>query len=265
MNKKLESLFSISGNFVLLLSKPCGEIAILLYRTFFWIFKSNTNKRNFFLQLQEMGARTFPVTSLTLLFTGMVLALQTGYAFIRVFNEPLYVGRLVSASIVKELGPVMTAVVFSGRVGAAVAAELGTMKVTEQIDALYTLGTNPVKYLVVPRFLAAMIMLPLLVIYSDFLGTIGGYLVAHYRFDIPTNVYFDEVYLLRLKDVFHGLVKSFAFALLVIMVACYRGLNTEGGAEGVGRATTQSVVVSMVLILVGDYFLTALLIAFGLG
>ncbi len=265
MNKKLENILSILGSFVLKLSSTCGETTVLFYRTLFWSFRARINGHNFFLQLQEMGARTLPVTSLTLLFTGMVLALQTGYAFIRVFNEPLYVGRLVSASIAKELGPVLTAVVFSGRVGAAVAAELGTMKVTEQIDALYTLGTNPVRYLVVPRFLAAIIMLPLLVIYSDLLGIMGGYLVAHYRFDIPTELYFDEVYFLRLQDVCHGILKSFGFAATIIMVSCYQGLSAKGGAEGVGRATTQAVVISMVLVLVGDYFLTALLIALGIG
>ncbi len=144
------NFISLIGRKILRSSEICGEVVILVKRTFYWFFHAPLNRRNVFLQLLEMGARTFPVTSLTLFFTGMVLALQSGYSFIKVFNEPLYVGRLVGASICKELGPVLTSLVFAGRVGAAVAAELGTMKVTEQIDALYTLGTNPIKYLAVP-------------------------------------------------------------------------------------------------------------------
>ncbi|MBI3013136.1 MAG: ABC transporter permease [Elusimicrobia bacterium] len=257
--------FSCFGGKILGWAEVCGGIAILMRRTVYWFFKAPLNRKNTFQQMVEMGARTLPVTSLTLLFTGMVLALQTGYSFIKVFNDPLYVGRLVGFTIVKELGPVLTAIVFSGRVGAAVAAELGTMKVTEQIDALYTLGTNPVRYLVVPRILAALLMLPVLTVYSDFLGIMGGYAVAHFRFGISSVVYFDEIYVLRFVEVLHGMIKSAVFALIVITISCYHGLETHGGAEGVGRATTSAVVASMVLILVGDYFLTAILVAFGIG
>ncbi len=259
------SFLSILGKRLIDWAQTCGEITIMLRRTVYWLFAARLNQRNVLTQLVEMGSRTLPVTSLTLLFTGMVLALQSGYTFIKVFNEPLYVGRLVSGSVVKELGPVLTALVFSGRVGAAVAAELGTMKVTEQIDALYTLGTNPIKYLAVPRFLAAFIMVPFLTVYSDFVGVIGGYIVAHLRFDIPANVYFDEVYVLQIREIMHGLIKSVVFGLIVITISCYKGLSTTGGAEGVGKSTTSAVVVSMVLVLVGDYFLSALLVAVRIG
>lgn len=259
------SFISLIGKKILRSSEICGEVVILVKRTFYWFFHAPLNRHNVFLQILEMGAKTFPVTSLTLFFTGMVLALQAGYSFIKVFNEPLYVGRLVGASICKELGPVLTSLVFAGRVGAAVAAELGTMKVTEQIDALYTLGTNPIKYLAVPRFLAAMLMLPLLVIYSDFIGILGGFLIAHLRFGIPPNVYFDEIYIMQIREVLHGLIKAVVFGLIIITISCYEGLTTEGGAEGVGRATTSAVVISMVLVLVSDYFLTALLVAFRIG
>ena len=153
----------------------------------------------------------------------------------------------------------------AGRVGAAIAAELGTMNVTEQVDALYTLGTNPVRYLVVPRFLACLLMVPLLTMYADAIGVIGGYLVAHYRLAIPSAVYRGEIYDMRLQDLFHGLIKSVVFALIIVITACNKGLKCAGGAEGVGRATTNAVVISMVLILVSDYFLSAFLVSFGIG
>lgn len=259
------NLLSILGGKAITMAQSSGEIALLIRRTIFWFFRAPLNRKIVFGQMVEMGARTFPVTSLTLLFTGMVLALQTGFSFIKVFNEPLYVGRVVGLSIVKELGPVLTAVVFSGRVGAAIAAELGTMKVTEQIDALYTLGTNPVRYLAVPRFLAAVTMLPVLTAYSDFLGILGGFSVSALRFHISNVVYWDEIYALQLKEVYHGLIKSVIFALIIVTISCYKGLTTEGGAEGVGKSTTSAVVISMVLVLVGDYFLSAVLVAFGIG
>lgn len=253
------------GGKTLRLAEVFGEATLLVRKTFGYIFTLTLGGRNLWAQLLEMGARSFPVTSLTLLFTGMVLALQTGFSFIKVFNEPLYIGRILGISIVKELGPVLTAMVFAGRVGAAIAAEIGTMKVTEQIDALYTLGTNPVKYLAVPRFVAALCMLPFLTVYSDFLGIVGGYLVATLKFSIPSTVYLDEIYALQLREVFHGLIKSVIFALIIVTVSCYKGLSTKGGAEGVGKSTTQAVVTSMVLILVGDYFISAVLVALRIG
>lgn len=253
------------GRKALSLSEEAGELALLTKRTFSWAFRGGLNRRLTLQQMVEMGARTFPVTSMAVLFTGMVLALQTGYSFIKVFNEPLYVGRLIGISIAKELGPVFCALVFAGRIGAAIAAELGTMTVTEQVDALYTLGTNPVKYLCVPRFVAAVTMLPILTIYADFLGVLGGYAVAYFKFQIPATVYWNEVYALELKEVFHGLTKSVFFALIIVSIACYKGLKASGGAEGVGKATTSSVVFGMMSVLITDYFLSALLVAFGIG
>jgi phospholipid/cholesterol/gamma-HCH transport system permease protein len=216
-------------------------------------------------QMSEVGVQSFPVTSLTALFTGMVLALQTGFSFRKVFNEPLYVGTVVGLSLLKELGPVLTGVVVAGRVGAAIAAEIGTMNVTEQVDALSTLGTNPVRYLVVPRFLACLLMVPLLTVYADVIGIFGGYLVAHWRLDVPATIYWDEINAIQLKEAMHGLIKSVVYALIIVTTACYKGLRTSGGAEGVGQATTSAVVISMVLILVSDYFLSAVLVSFGIG
>ncbi|MBI2071162.1 MAG: ABC transporter permease [Elusimicrobia bacterium] len=220
----------------------------------------------FLAQASRIGVDSLPVVGITSLFVGMVLALQTGYSFKNVFNEPMYVGTVVSFSMLKELGPVFTAIVVSGRIGAAIAAELGTMKVTEQIDALYTLGTNPIRYLGVPRFLGAFLMLPLLTIYADFLGIAGGYLIATTKLGIPGVTYWEDIVTnIEMDVVVHGVLKTFFFAAIVATTACYVGFRTSGGAEGVGRATTRAVVFSMVAILISDYFLSAILVAFGIG
>ncbi|OGS17986.1 MAG: hypothetical protein A3J83_09280 [Elusimicrobia bacterium RIFOXYA2_FULL_40_6] len=183
-----------------------------------------------------------------------------------VFNEPLYVGTIVCFSIIKELGPVLTATVITGRVGAAITAELGTMKVTEQIDALYTLGTNPVKYLAVPRFLACITMIPILTAISNIFSIFGGYIVSRYKLDISPTVYWsDTLDYIKIDDFFHGFIKSIFFAGIIAFVSIYKGFGTKGGAEGVGRATTQSVVTTLVLIVVIDYFLSALLVALKIG
>ena len=216
--------------------------------------------------MAEIGVSSFAVVGLTSLFTGMVLAFQSGFSFIKVFNEPLYVGSVVGLSLVKELGPVLTSVVLAGRVGASITAELGTMNVTEQIDALYTLGTSPVRYLAVPRFIAMMIMMPILAALADIIGVIGGFLVANLQLKIASGVYWEEVTtFVDLNDVAHGLIKAFFFGLIIVTTSCYKGFTCSGGAEGVGRATTSAVVISMVLILVGDYFLSAFLVSIGIG
>jgi phospholipid/cholesterol/gamma-HCH transport system permease protein len=258
-------LFQIFTQRILDLAAAVGSVAVLIRRTLYWIFAARLDTRNVFGQMLEVGVKSFPVTSLTALFTGMVLALQTGFSFRRVFNEPLYVGTVVGLSLLKELGPVLTGVVVAGRVGAAIAAEIGTMNVTEQVDALYTLGTNPVRYLVVPRFLACLVMVPLLSVYADVIGIAGGYFVAHFRLHVPSSIYWDEIKAIHLEDAFHGLIKSVAYALIIVVTACYKGLRTSGGAEGVGQSTTSAVVISMVSILVSDYFLSALLVSFGIG
>jgi phospholipid/cholesterol/gamma-HCH transport system permease protein len=258
-------LFTLFGQRILDLAEMVGNVAIMLQKTIYWMIGRPLDWRNTSFQMYQIGVQSFPVTSLTALFTGMVLALQTGFSFRKVFNEPLYVGTVVGLSLLKELGPVLTAVVVAGRVGASIAAELGTMNVTEQVDALYTLGTNPLRYLVVPRFIACLVMVPLLTMYADAIGVIGGYIVARWRLGVPSTVFWDEINSIGLEELFHGLIKSVAFALIIVTTSCYKGLRTSGGAEGVGRSTTSAVVISMVLILVGDYFLSALLVSFGIG
>ncbi len=256
-------LLAILGGTLLTLAEGVGRIVILTRQTLYWV--KSAERRNVYEQIVAMGVESVPVTTLTSLFTGMVLALQTGFSFRKVFNEPIYVGTVVGLSLVKELGPVLTAVVVSGRVGAAIAAELGTMKVTEQIDALYTLGTNPVKYLSVPRFIACIFSIPLLTVMAIFTGIVGGMIIAVYRLSIPMTVYMNEIKEIGWKECAHGVTKSFFFAAIIVVVSCYKGFTCEGGAEGVGKATTSAVVMSMVLVLVVDYFLSAILVSFGIG
>ncbi len=216
-------------------------------------------------QMVEIGMRSFPVIGLTSLFTGMVLALQAGTSSKNIFNEPVYIGTVVGFSLIKELGPVLTAIVISGRVGASIAAELGTMKVTEQLDALYTLGTNPVKYLAVPRFIACALMVPLLSVMANIIGVLGGLLITTFSFSVPSSIYWEDIFnYMDTSSLFHGLIKAVVFGLIIVTTACYKGFNCEGGAEGVGKATTSAVMISMVLILISDYFLSALLVAVGI-
>jgi len=153
----------------------------------------------------------------------------------------------------------------AGRVGASVTAEIGTMKVTEQIDALYTLGTNPTRYLLIPRYAAFLITIPLLTVFADFTGIFGGFLVSNVKFSVPLSVYWNDIItFMQIKNFMHGFVKTFVFAFMIVTVSCYKGLTCEEGAEGVGRATTESVVTSMVLVMVLDYFISAVLVAIGL-
>jgi len=205
------------------------------------------------------------VTALTSLFTGMVLALQAGNTIGNIFGDPIFVGTIVAFSLIRELGPVLTSVVVSGRAGAAVTAQIGTMAVTEQLDALYTLGTNPTRYLVIPRMFAFVFTMPILTLFSNLFGVIGGYLVSVYSLGVPGEVYFSDITtFMDPSDFMHGFIKTFAFAFMIGTVCCYKGISTRGGAEGVGKSTTGAVVTTIVLILVLDYFLTAILTALGI-
>lgn len=232
---------------------------ILFAQTLSWIFRPPLEIREIMKQMQEVGVRSFPVVVITAAFTGMVLALQSFTGFRR-FGAETMVGTVVALSMTRELGPVLTGLMVSGRVGSAMAAELGTMRVTEQIDALYTLATNPIKYLIVPRFFAAIIMLPILVIFADIIGILGGYLVSVQILGTNPTLYFQRTWnFLELDDLYIGLLKAFFFGIIIATISCYQGFSTQGGAEGVGRATTQAVVFSSLTILISNYFITALL------
>ncbi len=214
--------------------------------------------KRFFEQAKKIGIDSFPISSLVAFFIGVIMALQTAYIMLKMSSE-IYIASIVAVSLTRELGPVITALIVAGRSGAGITAEIGTMAVTEQVDALQTLGSNPVKYLVVPRFLSLTIMLPILTIFADAIGIFGGYMIAVYRLSIRSSLYMNMTFqTLVYKDVFTGLIKTVFFGMIIALVACHEGLNVRGGAEGVGKATTRSVVNTFILIIIADCFFTAL-------
>lgn len=210
-------------------------------------------------QMYDIGVLSLPVVAITGLSTGMVLAAQS---FFQLSDKGLAsaTGLMVTKAMMVELGPVLTAFMVTGRVGAAMCAELGTMRVTEQIDALRSMATNPQRYLVAPRFIAGFIMMPLLTIFSCICGIIGGFLVAVYVYNMPANVFLDPLpqHITRF-DFMSGLIKAFVFGVIIVTISCYKGMNTQGGAAGVGRSTTNSVVICYSIILIGNFFLTLFL------
>ncbi len=212
-----------------------------------------------FEQMIAIGVESLPLVLVTSIFTGGVAAVQAAYQF-QDYVPMRYLGSVIGKSVVIELGPVLTALVVAGRVGASIAAELGTMRVTEQIDALETIGISPIRFLAVPRLLAGMMMLPLITVFSDFLAIGGAYVVAILSLNVATNTFMEGLRLFfHMQDVFGGLVKSLFFGVVITMMGCYFGFNAEGGAEGVGKATTRAVVSSCLLILILDYMLASLL------
>ena len=215
------------------------------------------------IQMDIIGVGSLPIVLLTGFFTGGVLALQT-YRTLSTFGEVGLMGKVVAISIVLELGPVLTALMVAGRNSTGIASELGSMLVSEQIDAMRALGTDPLRKLVVPRLVATIVTLPLLTILSDFCGMLGGYIISFYTVRLTTTEYWTTAYqALTFQDVTQGLLKPVVFAFLVSLVGCYFGLHTSGGTEGVGRSTTEAMVVASVLILVVDFFVTNFLIGIG--
>ncbi len=254
----ITNFFETIGRKTLAFFELLGGLTKLILQTFHWMFTSPLKKERVFEQAKKAGMDSLPIVSLVALFIGIIMALQTAYQMQRLGSE-MYIASIVALSIIRELGPVVTALVVAGRVGAAITAEIGSMQVTEQIDALQTLAVNPVKYLVVPRFLALSIMLPILTLYADFIGILGGYLICVNKLGISPTMYMQITFdSLLFKDLFTGLFKTVFFGMLIAFVSCYEGFNVEGGAEGVGRATTRAVVTSFILIITADCFFTAL-------
>ena len=207
-------------------------------------------------QMDEIGVGSIPIIILTGLFTGMVLALQSAVQ-LSIFGASIYIGKVVAMSMIKELGPVLSALMVAGRVGSGIAAEIGSMVDTEQIDAMRVEGSDPIKKLVVPRLIACMVMLPLLTVISDSVGMAGGFFIAISQFNIDPVFYWKSSFdILELRDIMLGLVKPVFFGFIIAMVGSYQGLRTHGGTVGVGRSTTESVVYSSISILVIDFFLT---------
>jgi phospholipid/cholesterol/gamma-HCH transport system permease protein len=238
--------------------REAGGLSILLGRICYTMATTRLRWSQCLDQMNRIGVTSLPLVFLTAIFSGMVLALQSAYQ-LRYLQAVQFTADLVALSITRELGPVLTAMVVAGRVGAGITAELGTMKVTEQIDALESLATDPVRYLVVPRFVASFFMLFILTVYADCIGMLGGYLVGVFKLDIASSQYIARTFdALVLKDIYTGLIKAFVFGIVIALVGCYYGFKTEGGAEGVGRATTLSVVTALILIISFDCLCTAL-------
>jgi phospholipid/cholesterol/gamma-HCH transport system permease protein len=236
-----------------------GRFVHMLGRVFAWTPRPPYDWRELLRQMVKVGVTSTPVVLLTALFTGMVLALQT-FTVLKRFAAESYVGTLVALSMVRELSPVLTSLIVAGRAGSAMGAELGTMRVTEQIDALEVMATDPIHYLVVPRVWAAVLMMPLLVAMADGVGIAGGYLVSVVLMgDNPVSYLNTSFQFTKLNDLLSGLIKAGVFGLLLATIGCQQGFYTTGGAEGVGRSTTAAVVLASIAILAADFFLTKLL------
>ncbi len=235
-----------------------GGLSLLTVQAFFAALRPPYEVRAWLRQMDHLGVRSLAVAGITTIFTGMVLALQTAYSLPEL-GVKYYIGTVVSKSLTRELGPVLVALVVGGRIGAGMTAELGTMNVTEQIDALRSMGASPIRKLVVPKLLGSLLMLPVLTVIGDALGILGGGLIAVWQLDVSLGLYTNDVLsALRIGDIGSGLGKSVFFAYFVAIIGCYNGLHARGGADGVGRATTNSVVWSAIMVLVSDFFLTKL-------
>jgi phospholipid/cholesterol/gamma-HCH transport system permease protein len=238
-----------------------GRVAVFTFHGVRHIFAPPFYLRLLVKQMMSIGYFSLPVVGLTALFTGMVLALQI-YIGAGRFNAESAVASIVVLGITRELGPVLGGLMVAGRVASAMAAEIGTMRVTEQIDALTTLSTNPFKYLVAPRLLAATLSLPVLVLVADIIGVMGGYLIATHNLGFNAGVYMkNTIDFLQTLDVVSGLVKAAVFGFIIALMGCYHGFHSRGGAQGVGKATTDAVVSASILILVSNYFVTVIFFA----
>ena len=238
-----------------------GRLALFALLGLSHLFRPPFYGRMFLRAFVQIGYFSLPVVALTAVFTGMVLALQSSTGLAR-FSAESAIASLVVLSVTRELGPVLAGLMVAGRVGASMAAEIGTMRVTDQIDALGTLSTNPIKYLVAPRLLAGIIALPLLVVVADILGVLGGYIIATLKLGFGSGVYLaNTLAFMQTQDVVSGLAKAAMFGFLITLMGCYHGYHSRGGAQGVGAATTSAVVTASVLILAFDYVLTELFFA----
>lgn len=251
------------GTVILGTGRHAAGVLALFFEAIYWMivgpFKKKFSKpEGIFSQMVFAGIDSLIIVFFVAFFTGIVIAMQSAYQLAR-FGANIYVAPMVSIGIARELGPVLTALVVAGRVGAAIAAELGTMKVTEQIEALETMALNPVRYLVVPRLLALLIMLPCLTVFADILGIFGGFLVGVFNLHLNPYRYITFSFQFMLwKDFWTGIIKSAVFGITIAMIGCYMGLRTKGGAEGVGKSTTSSVVTSFILIILFDCILTGI-------
>jgi len=255
----VRSFLSRVGRFVLAVFQVTGETTSLMLDTIGCLGRAAVSPRLTIRQMAHIGVDSLALVIVTVGFSGMVLSLYTSVELIQLGAQK-YVGGLVGLSVAREIAPVIAAIVVSARVGSAIAAELGTMVVTQQVEALRALATSPIEYLVVPRFVACVVMLPVLGVFANLAGIGGGYLVAVYVAGVHPTIYLDSLRVfVENLDLAVGLVKTVPFAIIISLVACHQGLYTKGGAAGVGRATTSSVVMCIMLVYVADFFLSYLL------
>ncbi len=254
---------AVIGRVITRFFEQVGKLSLFVWHALIGLVKPPYYPRALGKQLLEIGYYSLPVVGMTAIFTGAVLVLQSYTGFSRQnFGAESAVANIVVLSITRELGPVLAGLMVAGRIGAAMAAELGTMRVTEQIDALTTLSTNPYQYLIAPRLLAGVISLPILVIIADIIGVYGGYLVGVHKLGFSPSGYIQAtIEFLEFKDVLSGLVKAAAFGFIITLMGCYHGFYSRGGAAGVGRATTNAVVSASILILTFNYIITELFFA----
>ncbi len=253
------SFFILLGRSFLEFIEEVGGVFILFARVVQLLPRTFANIRNTLIQMERIGVGSIPLVLVTSLFVGAVTSIQAAYQF-HGYVPLMYLGTVVGKSVILELGPVLTALVVGGRVSASIAAELGTMKVTEQIDAMEMIAIDPVEFLVLPRLVAATIMLPVLTIFSDLLAILGGMVVANISIGVSFNAFASGLKLFfRYQDLGGGLMKTFVFGLIIAHMGCYHGFVTRGGAEGVGRATMRAVVSSCLLILISNYLLASLI------
>lgn len=249
------------GRVILNFFAAAGRLGLFALEAILQCFKRPFYGKAFVRQLIEIGFYSLPVVALTTLFSGMVIALQT-YTGFSSFSAEGAVALVVLISVTRELAPVMAGLMVAGRIGAAMAAELGTMRVTEQIDALTTLSTNPFRYLIVPRILAGIVMLPVLVLIGDIIGICGGYLIGISKLDFNASTYLINTWeYLKPMDIISGLIKAGVFGFIITLLGCYNGFYSKGGAQGVGQATTNAVVSASILILIFNYILTEVFFA----
>jgi phospholipid/cholesterol/gamma-HCH transport system permease protein len=250
--------FSDARDILVNAAEGIGGFALFFRDTVVWMFRPPFDAKNVVTQMLEIGYKSIPVTTITLFFTGMVMAYQLGRVTDTIMSgSSVFIGAGVTIAMFRELSPVLTGLLLAGRVGSSIAAEIGTMKVTEQVDALRTLQAEPVQYLAVPRFIGCLVMTPILTILTDIVGVLGGAFIGYFSLGITMDKYVDNVLqYTMLSDLITGLIKSVFFGMEIALISCHEGFNTTGGAEGVGKSTIQAVVKSSMMILISNYFLT---------
>ncbi|MBI4237292.1 MAG: ABC transporter permease [Deltaproteobacteria bacterium] len=257
---KATSFFLVLGREVLVLTALVGGVTQLAWRTVRTLFRYRWDWKEILRQCFFVGNRSVPIVVLIAAFTGMVLALQFTVGLAR-FGLKLYTGQIVGLAIARELGPVLTSLMIAARVASGIAAELGSMMVTEQVLAIEAMGANPVHKLVAPRLIATMVMTPILAIAADVIGILGGMVIAMMEAKVTAHFYLKQIVeTVSVEDFLHGIGKTVVFAFCIAMIACYQGLRTHGGTEGVGRSTTRAVVYASIVIFISDFFLTKLFI-----